>query len=170
MPDNSFFLDKSDPASWRAINGLALKVADAAEQAGLPRLTLELVNVRISQLNGCAFCLDLHARLAHEAGASEQQLAVLSAWRETTVFTPTERAALTIGEAATELPGNGRLRIELSAARAALTEEQYSALQWVAVTMNAFNRISILSGHPVRPRPSAVRKQNTGEETVGSRA
>ena len=63
MSGTNFFLDKSDPASWRALNGLALKVADAAEQAGLPRSIIELVNVRISQLNGCAFCLDLHDKL-----------------------------------------------------------------------------------------------------------
>lgn len=169
MSGSSFFLDKSDPASWRALNGLALKVADAAEQAGLPRSVLELVNVRISQLNGCAFCLDLHVRLAREAGVSEQRLAVLPAWRETAVFTPIERAALTVGEAATELPGHERLQAEMSAARAVLTEAQYSALQWAAVAMNAFNRISILSRHPVRPRSSAAAgEQGAGQEPVGS--
>jgi AhpD family alkylhydroperoxidase len=171
MPDRSFFLDKSDPASWRALNGLALKVADAAEQAGLPRSVIELVNVRISQLNGCAFCLDLHVRLARDAGVSVQQLAVLPAWRETAVFTPTERAALTIGEAATELPGHDRLQTEMTAARAVLTDAQHSALQWAAVAMNAFNRISILSRHPVRPRSSAAAgEQGTRREPVGSQA
>jgi AhpD family alkylhydroperoxidase len=171
MSGSNFFLDKSDPASWRALNGLALKVADAAQQAGVPRSVLELVNVRISQLNGCAFCLDLHVRLAREAGASEQQLAVLPAWRETTVFTPTERAALSIGEAATELPGHQHLQAEMSAARAVLTDAQYSALQWAAVTMNAFNRVSILSRHPVRPRASAeAGEQGAGQEPVGSQA
>lgn len=155
MTGKDLFLDKSDPASWRALNGLALKVAEAVEQAGLPRSTVELVNVRISQLNGCAFCLDLHVRLARQAGASEQQVAVLPAWRETTVFSTTERAALMIGEAATELPDHERLQTELAAARAELTDEQFSALQWAAVTMNAFNRVSILSGHPVRLRPGA---------------
>lgn len=170
MSGSNFFLDKSDPASWRALNGLAFKVADAAQQAGVPRLVLELVNVRISQLNGCAFCLDLHVRLAREAGASEQQIAVLPAWRETTVFTPIERAALTVGEAATELPGHGRLQTEMSAARAVLTDGQYSALQWAAVTMTAFNRISILSGHPVRPRAAEAGDRGAGQEAVGSPA
>ncbi len=169
MSGTNFFLDKSDPASWRALNGLALKVADAAEQAGLPRSIIELVNVRISQLNGCAFCLDLHVRLAKEAGVSDQQLAVLPAWRETIVFSPTERAALAIGEAATELPGHERLRTEMEAARAALSNQQYSAVQWAAATMNAFNRISILSGHPVRPQPAGSEKQGSGPVAVGGR-
>jgi AhpD family alkylhydroperoxidase len=151
----SLFLDKSDPGSWRALNGVALKVSAAAEAAGLSRGVVELLNVRVSQLNGCAFCLDLHDRLAHEAGVTAQQLAVLTAWRKASVFNPTERAALAIGEAATTLPDDEASVTELAAARSILTEAQFSALQWSAVTMNAFNRISILSGHPVRPRPAA---------------
>lgn len=153
MPGGNFFLDKSDPASWRALNGLALKVADAAESAGLPTSVMELVSVHISQLNGCAFCLDLHVPRARKAGTSEQQLAVLPAWREAAVFTETERAALTIGEAATNLADPDNLAAEMDAARNVLTDAQYSALQWAAITMNAFNRVSILSRHPVRPRP-----------------
>ncbi|WP_157372233.1 carboxymuconolactone decarboxylase family protein [Arthrobacter sp. Soil736] len=172
MPGSNFFLDKSDPASWRALNGLALKVADAGEQAGLPRSVIELVNVRISQLNGCAFCLDLHVRLARDAGVSDQQLAVLPAWRDTALFTQTERAALTIGEAITGLPGHDSLHAGMNAARAALTDAQYSALQWAAVTMNAFNRISILSRHPVHPvHPrSSAGAAGPGREPVGSQA
>lgn len=160
MSASNLYLDKSDPPTWRALNGLALRVADSAEQAGLPRSVVELVNVRVSQLNGCAFCLDLHSRLAQEAGISEQQLAVLPAWRETQVFTSLERAALTIGEAVTEISDQDLLRTRLKTARTALTEAQYSALQWAAVTMNAFNRISILSGHPVLPRPATNERRS----------
>lgn len=71
-------------------------------------------------LNGCAYCLDVHVRDALRGGEPAQRLAVLSAWRDTDVFTDLERAALTLAE---------------------------------AVTMNAFNRVSIISGHPVRPQP-----------------
>lgn len=153
-----FFLDKSDPDSWRALNGLAGTVADAAEEAGLPRSVLELVNVRISQLNGCAYCLDLHVRYAVKAGVGTQQLAVLTAWREAeALYTGLERAALAIGEAATVLPEERDRTAELAAARESLTEAQFSALQWAAVTMNAFNRISILSRHPVRSRAAVPR-------------
>jgi len=153
--DTPFFLDKSDPGSWKALNGVALKVAVAAEAAGLDRALVELVNVRVSQLNGCAYCLDLHDRLAREAGVSGQQLAVLPAWRETALFDQTERAALAVGEAVTALHHDAKSFAELAAARAVLTEAQYSALQWCAIAMNAFNRVSILSGHPVRPRTAA---------------
>jgi AhpD family alkylhydroperoxidase len=149
---DSFFLDKSDPDSWKALNGLALKVAAAAEAAGLTRAVVELLNVRVSQLNRCAYCLDLHVRLAREAGVGEQQLAVLPAWRETALFGETERAALAVCEAATVLHNDANSFAELAAARAVLTDAQYSALQWCAIAMNTFNRVSILSGHPVRPR------------------
>ena len=55
-----FFLDKSDTASWKALNGLSLKVKEATEAAGLGTRLIELLNVRISQINGCSFCLDMH--------------------------------------------------------------------------------------------------------------
>ncbi|MCC3280380.1 carboxymuconolactone decarboxylase family protein [Arthrobacter sp. zg-Y40] len=154
-----FFLDKSDPASWRALNGLALKVAEAAEHAGLPRSVMELLNVRTSQLNGCAYCLDLHVRLAREAGVSGQQLAVLPAWRDAAVFSEVECAALAIAEASTLQSGTAALHQELETARKALTDDQYSCLQWAAVAINAFNRVSILSGYPVRPRAEKAARE-----------
>ncbi|HSN37086.1 MAG TPA: carboxymuconolactone decarboxylase family protein, partial [Arthrobacter sp.] len=56
----SVFLDKEHPAAWRALNGLGLKAKEAAQEAGIDRTLIELLNVRISQINGCAYCLDLH--------------------------------------------------------------------------------------------------------------
>jgi AhpD family alkylhydroperoxidase len=144
------YLDKQHPALWKSISGLGLKVQEAAEEAGLGRGLLELLNVRISQINGCAYCLDLHVRRAGEAGESTQRLAVLPAWRETTLFTEKERAALALAESITELPDQ-RVREHAEAfARECLSAEEFSAVSWVAVTMNAFNRVSITSHHPVR--------------------
>lgn len=160
-----FYLDKSDDGSWRALNGLALKVATAAEEAGISRAVVELVNVRISQLNGCAFCLDLHSRRASEAGITDQQLALLTARRETGAFTDQERAALTIGEAATTLPEAETRVAELAAARSLLSDAQYSALQWLAITMNAFNRVSVLSEHQVRVRKTS--SEDAGQPVPG---
>jgi AhpD family alkylhydroperoxidase len=144
------FLDKQHPAVWRAINGLALKVKEAAADAGIDARTLELLNVRISQINGCAYCLDLHVREALEAGETSQRLAVLSAWRDTALFTEKERAALALVESITELPSQQLREQEEGMARKSLTEEEFSVVSWVAVSMNAFNRISIVSHHPVR--------------------
>lgn len=147
-----FFLDKSDPGSWRALNGLALKVHAATEASGIPRSVVELLNVRVSQINGCAFCLDMHSRYALDAGVDSQQLAVLPVWRETELFTDLEKAALAIGEAAAILSDGKEQQEEIRQARSVLTDDQYSALQWAGVAINAFNRVSILSRHPVRAR------------------
>lgn len=148
-----FYLDKSDPASWAAGNAWSDTIQRAVHAAGIQLAVIELMNLRISQINGCAYCLDVHARKAAGAGITAQQLAVLPAWREADeMFTDLERAALTIAEAATVLPEPEVRKAELARARVALTDEQFSALQWSAIRMNVYNRVSILSEHPVRPR------------------
>jgi AhpD family alkylhydroperoxidase len=144
------FLDKQHPALWRGINGLALKIKEAAQDAGIDAKTLELLNVRISQINGCAYCLDLHVRDALKAGETSQRLAVLPAWRDTALFTEKERAALALVESITELPSERLREQEEGFAREYLTEEEFSVVSWAAASMNAFNRISITSHHPVR--------------------
>jgi AhpD family alkylhydroperoxidase len=143
------YLDKQHPTLWRALNGLGLKVREAAEAAGLDEKTVELLRVRVSQLNGCAYCLDLHVREALEAGESVQRLAVLPAWRETALFTEKERAALALAESITDLPGHDVQGHEEAFAREHLSEEEFSAVSWLVITMNAFNRVSITSHHPV---------------------
>src|SRR4051812_31382437 len=90
----SVFLDKEHPAAWRALNGLGLKAKEIAADAGLDGTLIELLNVRISQINGCAYCLDVHVGDAVTNGESAQRLAVLAAWRDTTLFSEKERAAL----------------------------------------------------------------------------
>lgn len=144
------YLDKYHPASWRALNGLGLKVREAALEAGLDPKLIELLNVRTSQLNGCAYCLDMHVADALKGGESSQRLAVLPAWRDTDLFDGTERAALALAESITNLPGAHIRDLEDGYARDHLTAEQYSAVSWLAITMNAFNRVSITSRHPVR--------------------
>jgi len=145
------FLDKHHPAVWRALNGLGLKAKEAMLEAGFDARLIELLNVRISQINGCAYCLDMHVADAIEGGESTQRLAVLPAWRDTEVFADHERAALAVAESVTVLPDAGTRELEQANAREHLTEEQYSAVSWLAIAMNAYNRVSITSQHPVRP-------------------
>ncbi|MCO4255897.1 carboxymuconolactone decarboxylase family protein [Pseudarthrobacter cellobiosi] len=144
------YLDKQHPAVWCALNGLGLKVREAADAAGIDRKTIELLNVRISQINGCAFCLDMHVRDAVEAGERHQRLAVLPAWRETALFTDKERAALALAECITELPDHRARQREEGYARQHLSADEFSAVSWLVITLNAFNRVSITSHHPVR--------------------
>lgn len=147
-----FYLDKSDTGSWKALNAFSLKVKEAGTAAGLEHKLIELINVRISQINGCAFCLDMHSRMAMEAGETSQRLAVLGSWRETTLFNDLEAAALSVAEATTTLPESETRIAELAASRLVLNDAQFSAIQWASIAMSAFNRVSILSQHPVRPR------------------
>lgn len=146
------YLDKALPETWKAAEEFSAAVTEAAAARGVTRGEIELINMRVSQMNGCAFCLDLHGRRAREAGVPQQKLDLLPAWRETNVFSDREGAVLAIAEAATRLPLTEDAQAELFAVRELLGDDPFAAAEWVAVTINMFNRISILSEHPVRPR------------------
>ncbi|NUR98444.1 MAG: carboxymuconolactone decarboxylase family protein [Kribbellaceae bacterium] len=146
------FLDKVMPEAWQAARAYVEAIRSAEVERGLNAQEIELVNLRCSQLNGCASCLDLHSRKARQAGIPDQKVAVLPAWRETDLYTDRETAVLAVAEAGTLLPLTDDRRADLEAARAILGEDAFVAAEWVTVTINAFNRISILSEHPVAPR------------------
>lgn len=146
------YLDKGVPEAWEAAQAFSLQVRDAALARGLSTEELELINVRASQMNGCAFCLELHSREARQAGVTPQKLDLLPAWRETPLYTERETAVLALAEAATALPLTEDSKAELAAARDILGDDAFVAAEWVAVAINAFNRVSILSEHPVRAR------------------
>jgi AhpD family alkylhydroperoxidase len=149
------FVDKQSPKAYHALLQTSEAVRTVAAEAGLDRALVELVNLRVSQINGCAYCLHVHTRAALRAGETPQRLGVLAAWRDTELFTPTERAALALAEATTAASDAGTQDRAYGAARDVLTDDQISAVIWVAVAINAFNRVSIMSRHPVRPEPSA---------------
>ncbi|MFE6734784.1 carboxymuconolactone decarboxylase family protein [Microbacterium sp. NPDC057650] len=146
------YLDKTSPDVWKAASALSASIADHAASAGLTPAETEYIKVRASQLNGCPFCLDLHSREARAAGITQQKLDLLPAWRDAELYTDREAAMLAIAEAATRMPLSENSAADLAAARGLLGDEAFAAAEWVAVTINLFNRISILSEHPVRPR------------------
>ncbi|MBK0422717.1 carboxymuconolactone decarboxylase family protein [Leucobacter sp. CSA2] len=146
------YLDKQLPEVWKDAAAFSESVRRAVTDHGLSVPEAELIKVRASQLNGCAFCLDLHARESRAAGIPQQLLDLLPAWRETTRFDERQRAVLAIAEAATLLPLTEDSRADLEGAREVLGDDAFAAAEWVAVAINTFNRVSILSEHPVRPR------------------
>ena len=89
----------SVPGAFDALQALAI----AAGKAGLPRSLTSLVHLRVSQINGCSVCVDMHARELKEAGERDTRIFAVGAWRETPYFTDAERAALALTEAATRL-------------------------------------------------------------------
>lgn len=144
-------LSKHFAAPYEAQKALDTACAEAAEASGLPAVLVEFVKMRVSQLNGCAFCLRMHSRDAAAAGATADQLAVLAAWWESQYFSDEEQAALTIAERVTRIGDEHTAAPPRVDVAAALTEEQVAAVTWVALAINTWNRIAVVSHYPVGP-------------------
>ncbi|MCC2592718.1 carboxymuconolactone decarboxylase family protein [Tessaracoccus sp. OS52] len=148
------FIDRQLPTIHSAMTAVATEVRARAAELGIEKSTLELVNLRASQINGCAYCLHLHTHLALRAGESPQRIAVLATWRETDLFNRIEKAALNIAEAVSLVSQLRLTEVEYDSMREDLTDDQLALLIYAATTINAFNRVSILSHHPVVERAS----------------
>lgn len=146
------YTDKQMPSIHGAMAAVSKEIRARADEHGIDHIVLELVNLRASQLNGCAFCLHLHTHLALRDGESPQRIAVLPAWRESGLFTRVEQAALKIAEAVTLVADRHLSDDEYDLLREDLTDDQLALLVYAASMINAFNRISILSHHPVTYR------------------
>jgi len=156
-PASAAHLDRAEPAVYKALLAVGKEADAAAVRAGLDRRLIELVRVRASQLNGCAFCLRMHTRDALTAGETTDRLAVLAAWRETDYFSSMERAALAITESVTLIADRQAGRLVRTDELSALSAQQHAAVRWLAIVINSFNRVAITSHYPVAPAPSAVR-------------
>ena len=137
------------PAIHRAM--LAL---DQAED-GLDPVIRELVKIRVSQINHCALCIDMHTIDARAAGETEQRIYALNAWRETPFFTPRERAALALAEAATLIAQGSVPDDVYDEAARHFDEAELAQLIWRITIMNAWNRIGVTTRMPPgRYRPA----------------
>ena len=112
-------------------------------KCGLESSLLELVKTRASQINGCAFCLDMHTKDARAAGETEQRLYTLSAWRDTPFFSERERAALAWTEAVTQISHGGVSDSLFEEAKKQFSEKELVDLTWAVAAINAWNRIAI---------------------------
>jgi AhpD family alkylhydroperoxidase len=136
-------LKKITPDVSAAMGNLHATAVSAAREAKVEPELLELIRIRASQINGCAFCIDMHTKDARAAGETEQRVHALNAWRETPFFTARERAALALTEAVT-LVHDGRVPDAVYAEAAEVFDEtQVAALIWAATVINAYNRIAI---------------------------
>lgn len=133
----------------------AMKAMMALEEAtktlSVPQSVRELVKMRVSQINGCAYCLNLHAAEARASGISQQKLDVLAAWRESPAFDQQERAALNWAEALTRLETSGAPDTDYNTLSEAFDERERVELTLVITTINAWNRFAVgfRSQHPV---------------------
>ncbi|MFE9426577.1 carboxymuconolactone decarboxylase family protein [Kitasatospora sp. NPDC006697] len=124
-----------------------LDLLKAVRSGGVPERTLELVNLRAAQLNGCSACADAGVRSARRAGEADERLFAVAAWRDTRCFTAAERAALALTEAATrlaDLPSGARVPEEVwQEAAAHYDERQLAALVLAIGTANLLNRLNV---------------------------
>ncbi|MDA5110042.1 carboxymuconolactone decarboxylase family protein [Brevibacillus thermoruber] len=136
--------------NYRAANPQAFQAMFQLEkyvrESGVDETLLELVKIRASQLNGCAFCLDMHTKEARSKGETEQRLYLLNAWRESAVYTDAERAALALTEAVTLIAERGVPDEVYQQARAHFDEAELTALLMAIVTINGWNRLAIATG------------------------
>ncbi|MFF5159326.1 carboxymuconolactone decarboxylase family protein [Streptomyces sp. NPDC000348] len=122
----------------------------AVTDSGLPHATQELVKIRASQINGCGFCTDMHTKDAAAAGETPVRLHLVAAWREATVFTEAERAALELTEQGTRLADAAGGVGDEAWANAAehYDEDQLVALVSLIAVINAYNRINVINRQP----------------------
>ena len=136
------------PGVLEALQALSKAASEAGGPAGLPPSTVELVNLRASQINGCAVCLDMHTRGAKKTGVSDARLATLSAWRETPYFSEAERAALALVEAGTRVADRSDPVPDEIFDEAAkhYDEPALAALVVHIAAINAWNRLNVITG------------------------
>ena len=137
-----------DPGAAKVMKHV-MSAGKAIKELPLPGTTLELVSLRVSQINGCAFCLDMHTEEAEAAGESAVRMNLVAAWREATVFTEAERAALELAEQGTRIADGGGVTDEAWAyATKHYDDEQLSALVSLVALINTFNRMNVIVRQP----------------------
>ena len=135
---------------WKTFRQLAPDAYDSvlalnkiAEQNGLDKQLLELMKLRASQINGCAYCIDMHWKDARAGGESEQRLYGLDAWREASYYTDRERAALEWTEALTNITDGHVPGAVYDAVRGHFSDKELADLTWAVAGINAWNRVAI---------------------------
>lgn len=130
---------KASPEASKAM----IAFSAATEKLGIEHSLLELVKLRASQINGCAFCIDMHSADARKAGETERRLYAVTAWRETPFFTPRERAALAWTEAVTRISTHGAPDDVYAALDAQFTQKEQMDLTLAISMINCWNRLAI---------------------------
>jgi AhpD family alkylhydroperoxidase len=138
----------------KSLNSLGAYLGKSVVEQSL----LHLIYFRVSQINGCAFCLDMHSKDLRAAGEAEHRLYVLNAWREAAFYTSRERAALAFAEALTTL-GHGAISDALyEEVRAQFSEEELVDLTFAIIAINSYNRVNLAF-----PNPQAVGTYTPGQ-------
>lgn len=139
MMKTRFLMGKVYPKAYQAV----VNLNDVVSNSSIDKSLQELIKIRASQINGCAYCIDLHTKDARKKGETEQRIYALSAWKESNFFTETEKSVLALTEAITlinkeQVPDDIYNEVEKH-----FNEEEIAQLIMSIITINAFNRIAI---------------------------
>ena len=145
-------LSRSARPAYDALEAFSQTVGTLAAEAGIDARLRELVLIHASQLNGCAYCVRVHVDRAAAAGLGVDEIAQLATWRESGVFSARERAALELAECYVFIDEGGVPDEVYDRVGGILSEQEYVAISWLLVSINAFNRITIAGKYPVPPR------------------
>lgn len=145
-------LSRSARPAYDALEAFSQTVGTIAAEAGIDARLRELVLIHASQLNGCAYCVRVHVDRAAAAGLGVDEIAQLATWRESGVFSARERAALELAECYVFIHEGGVPDEVYDRVGGILSEQEYVAISWLLVSINAFNRIKIAGKYPVPPR------------------
>ncbi|SJZ52381.1 carboxymuconolactone decarboxylase family protein [Sediminibacterium ginsengisoli] len=132
-------INQSEPAAYKAMLGLEQYIAGTELEAAHK----ELIKIRASQLNGCAFCLNMHTKDARKLGMSEEKIYLLNAWKETSFYTPAEKALLALTEEVTLIAAGGLSDATYAEAVARFGEQYTGQAIMAIVAINGWNRIAI---------------------------
>jgi AhpD family alkylhydroperoxidase len=133
------------PEAYRAMS----QIQSAVDSVGLEPELLELIKIRASQLNGCAYCLDMHTKDAAAIGVDEQKVRVLAAWREAPIYSERQRAALAWCEALTHLPDVGAPEPLYLGLASVFSPLEMAAVTFAIVVINGWNRLAVGLGSEV---------------------
>jgi AhpD family alkylhydroperoxidase len=133
------------PAAWKTMYELSTYLAGTK----LTKTQMSLITIRASQINGCAFCIDMHTKEALKGGENNQRLFLLNAWRETDKFLQEERVLLAMTEEITLISHRGLTDETYSKAKELFSDEMIAQIIMAIVTINGWNRIAISTQMPV---------------------
>lgn len=151
-------LSRAARPAYQALSAFSQTVGEISAASGVDVRLKELVQIHTSQLNGCAYCVRMHVDRAVKAGVSADVVAQLPVWRDSGVFSDRERAGLELAEAFVFIHEEGVPDDLYDRVGGILTEQEYVALSWILVSINAFNRIAVAGRYDVPPRDDLARE------------
>lgn len=151
MTEQRVHLAKSAMSIYRSLDEFSAEVGRVSREYGIDDRLKEIVQLHCSQLNGCAYCMRVHVERAEKAGMTMDEVGQIPVWRESGVFSERERAALELAEAHTFIHRGGVPDDVYDRVGTVLSEQEYVGVSWLAISINAFNRLTIAGRYPVPP-------------------